>query len=260
MNVSPPMIYMFEFIVDDLIITHQNYCAPNEYPTAVEFSFRNNVYVNITDKDLGSYLEPLRPMYGKRCCFVLQSPVTEDDRVLIHVYKKQTNRCKFLVGLTEVSVKSLFDCVNRKFQNENTDWKKRWQTQLEQMPRMGLDRGLLDTCDCFDASYERSEQLCPLSEVTKRMVPIFNLCSQQTGNIIVIMRLYCHGPTIVSHFSQQVAPADAASPLRPLEKKQSSIRPEPRRKKHSSKRSRCTPCNKCSPCKTCKSSNFCSCN
>ncbi|KAL7734725.1 hypothetical protein ACLKA6_011014 [Drosophila palustris] len=200
MTVVPHLIYMFEFVVDDLVITHNNYCAPEEYPICVEICFRNSVYVSICDRDYGNRENPSRPKSGKRCIFALESPVTKDDRLLVYVYKKRSNCCKFLVGLMEVKIKYLFDRVKKSFDMGNFNWNKEWQEQLADMPKMKNSSYVLDRCDCYDSGFERREHFRPLSEVSKQMIPLFNLCNRQTGNIVLIMRLSCHGPTIVSAF------------------------------------------------------------
>ncbi|XP_034481140.1 uncharacterized protein LOC117786839 [Drosophila innubila] len=203
MSVVPHLLYMFEFVVDDLVITQQNYCAPEEYPICVEIIFRNSVYVNICDRDYGDRINPTRPKSGKRCIFALESPVTKDDRLLVYVYKKRSKCCKFLVGLMEVEIKFLFDRVKKSFDMGNINWNKQWQDQLADMPKMKNSSYVMDRCDCYDSGYERREQLNPLSEVSKQMIPLFNLCNRQTGNIVLLMRLSCHGPTVVSAFWKQ---------------------------------------------------------
>ncbi|KAM8709618.1 hypothetical protein ACLKA7_016431 [Drosophila subpalustris] len=196
------LIYMFEFVVDDLLITKQNLCAPEEYPTCVEITFRSSVFVSVCDREYGSCVNPCQSKCGKCCIFALESPVTDKDRLLIHVYKKRTNRCKFLIGLTELPMKPIFDRVKESFDIENPNWEKIWKEQLQVLPRMkGQNKDVMDNCACYDPGNERREQLCPTSELTKRLLPLFNLCKQQTGNMVLIMRLLCNGPAIVSTFS-----------------------------------------------------------
>ncbi|EDW69392.1 uncharacterized protein [Drosophila virilis] len=196
------LIYMLEFVVDDLLITRQNLCAPEEYPTCVEITFRSSVFLNICDREYGTCVNPKQPKCGKCCIFALESPITDKDRLLIHVYKKRTNRCKFLIGLTELPMKPIFDRVRESFDAENVNWEKIWHEQLQNIPKMkGPNKDVLDNCACYDPGHERREQLCPTSELTKRLLPLFNLCKQQTGNIVLIMRLLCNGPAIVSAFS-----------------------------------------------------------
>lgn len=43
-------LYMFEVVVDDLLITRQNLCAPEEYPTCTELTFRSSMYMCICDR------------------------------------------------------------------------------------------------------------------------------------------------------------------------------------------------------------------
>ncbi|EDV96012.1 GH15443 [Drosophila grimshawi] len=196
------LIYMFEFVIDDLLITKQNLCAPEEYPTCVEITFRSNVFLSICDREFGTCVNPKQCKCGKCVIFALDSPITDKDRLLIHVYKKKTNRCKFLIGLTELPMKPIFDRVKESFDAENINWDKNWVEQLQDLPKMkGPNKDALDNCSCYDTGYERREQLCPTSELTKRLLPLFNLCKQQTGNMVLIMRLLCNGPVIVSQFS-----------------------------------------------------------
>ncbi|XP_030375345.1 uncharacterized protein LOC115624683 [Scaptodrosophila lebanonensis] len=194
-------LYMFEFVVDDLLITRQNLCAPEEYPTCCEITFRSSVFVSICDREYGSCVNPCQPKCGKCCMFSLESPVTDKDRVLIHVYKKRTDRCKFLIGLSDLAAKPIFDRVNESFQAENPNWEKILNEHINNMPKMRqASKNPLDNCACYERAMERKEQLCPTSELSKRLLPLFNLCKMQTGNIVLIMRLVCNGPAIVSSF------------------------------------------------------------
>ncbi|XP_034105900.1 uncharacterized protein LOC117569020 [Drosophila albomicans] len=196
------LIFMLDFVIDDLLITRQNLCAPEEYPTCVEFTFRSSVFVSICDREYGSCVNPKQPKCCKCCIFALDSPVTDKDRLLIHVYKKRTMRCKFLIGLTELPMKPIFDRVRESFDIENPNWEKIWQDQLDKLPKMkGQNKVSLDNCACYDPGFERREQLCPTAETTKRLLPLFNLCKQQTGNMVLVMRLLCNGPAIVSTFA-----------------------------------------------------------
>ncbi|XP_064539942.1 uncharacterized protein LOC135429549 [Drosophila montana] len=201
MDFIPHLLYMFDFVVDDLVITRRNHCAPEEYSTCVELTFRSSVYANICDREYGGCIEPKQPQCGKCCIFALESPITEEDRLLVHVYKKRTDRCKFLIGFGEVKVKPLFDKIDKEFNTENWGWRSKRQDNMINLPLLkGSNRDLLDTCECFNAGFQRLEQLCPSYTMAKRMLPLFNICQQQTGNMVLIMRLLCHGPTIVSHF------------------------------------------------------------
>ncbi|XP_023169981.2 uncharacterized protein LOC111598796 [Drosophila hydei] len=202
-NIYAPktLIYMLEFVIDDLLITRQNLCAPEEYPTCVEITFRSTVFVSICDREYGACVNPKAPKCCKCCIFALEAPVTDKDRLLIHVYKKKTSRCKFLIGLTELPMKPIFDRVKESFDAENVNWEKIWSEQLQHVPKLkGTNREILDNCACYDRGNERREQLCQTSEITKRLLPLFNLCKQQTGNIVLIIRLVCNGPSLVSSF------------------------------------------------------------
>ncbi|KAH8415623.1 hypothetical protein KR222_006740, partial [Zaprionus bogoriensis] len=202
MTLANSLIYMFEFVVDDLVIVRQNLCAPEEYPTCVEITFRSSVFLSICDREYGSCVNPKQPKCGKCCIFALDSPVTDKDRLLIHVYKKRTSRCKFLIGLTDMPMKPIFDRVRESFDAENLNWEKIWTDQVINMPKLkGPNKDVMDNCACYDPGFERREQLCPTSEITKRLLPLFNLCKQQTGNIVIKMRLLCNGPAIVSAFA-----------------------------------------------------------
>ncbi|XP_060654113.1 uncharacterized protein LOC132789839 [Drosophila nasuta] len=249
MAVVPHLIYMFEFVIDDLVITLQNYCAPDEYPICVEISFRNCVYVIVCDRDSGNCVDPCRPKTGKRCLFPLTSPVTEEDRLHIHVYKRRSNCCKFLLGLSEISIHTLFKRVDKAFEAQNDGWLQRWMDQLADLPRMkDPASNVMDRCDCFDSSYERREQLCPVSSVIKQLVPIFNLCSRQTGNIVLIIRLACHGPTITSvYFRREDGKTEAMASSKQPQICPSSEAEEPRKchRSFACNRDKQCPCNIC---------------
>lgn len=189
---------MFEFIIDDLIIAHPNHCAPAEYSTCVEINFRNNVYVNICDSDYVGY----RIKRGKRCIFTMVRPITENDRLIIQVSKRKNVRnesnIKFILGTADVEVASLFETVNHKFKHENVDWFERRQNHLKKMPNLDTTtKDILDGCECYEVSDHRYEEMIPIYEITKRMVPLFNLCQYQTGNIFMIISLHCLGPSII---------------------------------------------------------------
>lgn len=239
-------IYMFEFVIDDLLITKQNLCAPEEYPTCVEITFRSSVFVSVCDREYGTCVNPNQSRCGKCCIFALDSPVTDNDRLLIHVYKKRNNRCKFLIGLTELPVKPIFDRVKESFDIENPNWEKLWKEQLQNLPRMkGENKGALDNCACYEPGNERREQLCPTAEFTKRLLPLFNLCKQQTGNMVLIMRLLCNGPSIISAFSLN-RPICSRNPTCPDPCCPPSPCPKP-----------CQSCRSCGPCEPCPGDPCC---
>lgn len=202
MVTSPPvpnLLYMFDFVIDDLVIIRKNHCAPEEYSTCVEFTFRSNLYISLCDREYGGCIDPKQAKCAKCCIFPLDKPVTDEDRLFIHVYKKRTGRCKFLIGMTEMAVKPLFDEIDKTFEAENTDWLTKRQDSLKGLPTLrGSNRDMLDRCECFNVGFRRQEQLCPNYVVVKRLLPLFNLCHQQTGNMVLLLRLLCHGPTIVS--------------------------------------------------------------
>ncbi|XP_037933722.1 uncharacterized protein LOC119669110 [Teleopsis dalmanni] len=208
-------LYMFEFVVDDLLITRPNCCAPEEYPTCCEISFRSSVFVNICDREFGQCVDMCAPKLGKCCLFSLESPVTDKDRLLIHIYKKKTEKCKFLIGATDLAIKTLFDKVTENFNIDNPNWEESLK-HTEPMPDFKKGKGndggeenggggkprssnVVDN-DCEDEDMGRREQFCPASELTKRLLPLFNMKGAQTGNIVLIMRLVCNGPAIVSSF------------------------------------------------------------
>ncbi|KAH8322672.1 hypothetical protein KR059_002814 [Drosophila kikkawai] len=234
-KIARNFLYMLEFVVDDLLITRQNMCAPEEYPTCTEITFRSSVYVNICDREVGTCVNPNSPKCGKCALFTLESPITNKDKLQVHVYKKRTESCKFLIGLTEVAVKPIFDRVKESFDAENPDWEGAMMGHVAQLPKMKgpNSKGLLDNCACYEKLNERHEQWCPTSELSKRLLPLFNLCKMQTGNIVLIMRLVCNGPTIVSTFpfsricSRNPKPLPCPPPCEPCP---------------------CSPCDPCDPC------------
>ncbi|XP_001352461.2 uncharacterized protein [Drosophila pseudoobscura] len=195
-------LYMFEFVVDDLLITRQNLCAPEEYPTCTEISFRSSVFLSVCDREYGACVNPCGPKCGKCCLFTLESPVTDKDRIQVHVYKKRTESCKFLIGLSDLAAKPIFERVNESFDAENPNWSKALQLHLQKMPKLRSPNKEMpqDDCYCYEPHSGRREQWCPTSELSKRLLPLFNLCNMQTGNIVLIMRLVCNGPAIVSSF------------------------------------------------------------
>lgn len=240
MTLANSLIYMMEFVIDDLVIVRQNLCAPEEYPTCVEISFRSNVFLNICDRDFGSCVNPRQPKCGKCCIFALDTPVTDKDRLMLHVYKKKTSRCKFLIGMTSMPLQPIFARVKASFDVENPGWEKIWQDQAEGLPTLkGPNKDALDNCACYDPGFERREQLCPTSELTKRLLPLFNLCKQQTGNIVLKMRLLCNGPAIVSCFALCNTTFCSRNPKCP---------PDPCCKPCPSPCGPCTPCGPCGPC------------
>ncbi|XP_017487351.1 PREDICTED: uncharacterized protein LOC108375719 [Rhagoletis zephyria] len=194
-------LYMFEFVVDDLLITRPNHCAPEEFPTCCEICFRSSVFVSICDREFGQCVDICAPKCGKCCLFSLESPVTEKDRLIIHIYKKKTDKCKFLVGATDIPIKPLFDKVTESFNIENPNWMEQLAKHTARMPypKTSSKTTVVDN-DCDEDSSGRPEQMCPTSELTKRLLPLFNMQHKQTGNLVLIMRLVCNGPTIVSSF------------------------------------------------------------
>ncbi|XP_061389993.1 uncharacterized protein LOC133325227 [Musca vetustissima] len=195
-------LYMFEFVVDDLLVTRPNYCAPDEYPTCCEVSFRNSVFVSICDREYGHCVDPNASKCGKCCLFSLESPIQDSDRLMLHVYKKKTDKCKFLIGCTDMPIRGLFDKVMESFEIENPNWEDGLKKHIQTMPQAGVPPkcpAIVDN-DCNEDSMGRKEQLCPTSELTKRLLPLFNLNGCQTGNIVMIIRLVANGPTIVSSF------------------------------------------------------------
>ncbi|XP_059226912.1 uncharacterized protein LOC106094572 isoform X2 [Stomoxys calcitrans] len=192
-------LYMFEFVVDDLLVTRPNHCAPEEYPTCCEISFRNSVFVSICDREYGHCVNPNASKCGKSCIFSLDKPLQDDDRLMIHVYKKKTENCKFLIGCTDMPIRGLFDKVMENFNIKNPNWLDLMRRHLQTMPQAGACSKVVDN-DCDEEASGRREQLCPTSELTKRLLPIFNLKGSQTGNIVMIIRLVANGPTMVFPF------------------------------------------------------------
>lgn len=193
-------LYMFEFVVDDLLITRPNHCAPEEYPTCCEISFRSSVFVSICDREFGGCIDTSAPKCGKCCLFSLESPVADKDRLLIHIYKKKTEKCKFLVGATDIAIKPLFDKVTESFNIENPNWMEKFSRHTQCLPDPKQPAKTVVDNDCENEEGGRKEQLCPTAELTKRLLPLFNMKGTQTGNLVLIMRLVCNGPTIVSSF------------------------------------------------------------
>ncbi|XP_017861148.1 PREDICTED: uncharacterized protein LOC108612701 [Drosophila arizonae] len=192
----PELLYMFEFVIDDLIIIRKNLCAPDEYPTCVEFTFRSNVYVTLCDREYGACVDESEPRTGKCCIFPLKGEVKDNERLYVNIYKKRTDCCKFLIGMAEMEVKPLFDYLNDIDQTD-TNWLNPQYTV--DLPKFGdTRRKSLNTVACFDPGLQRMEQLCPSFINVKNMLPIFNLYNQQIGNIVLKLRLLCHGPTIVA--------------------------------------------------------------
>ncbi|KAL5293170.1 hypothetical protein ACFFRR_011752 [Megaselia abdita] len=112
-------LYMFEFVVDDLLITTMNECAPEEYPTYVEMSFRSQCYVSICDQEEGGCMEATC-RNGKCALFALDEELAENDTLFVHVYKRRPGKkCKFLLGLAAVPVYAMFKKVTRHFHEEN---------------------------------------------------------------------------------------------------------------------------------------------
>ncbi|XP_068141816.1 uncharacterized protein [Drosophila tropicalis] len=194
-------IYMFEFVVDDILITRKNRCAPEEYPTCTELSFRSSVFCSVCDHEYGSCITPNQPKCGKCCLFTLDSPVTDKDRLQVHIYKKRSESCKFLIGLTDLAVKPMFDRVHESFDAENPNWERALAEHVANLPKMkSAHKTALDNCACYERGHARREQWCPTSETSKRLLPLFNLCKMQTGNIVLVLRLVCNGSAIVSTF------------------------------------------------------------
>ncbi|XP_016984136.1 uncharacterized protein LOC108048152 [Drosophila rhopaloa] len=193
-------LYMLEFVVDDLLITRQNLCAPEEYPTCTEITFRS-IFLNICDRENGTCVSPCSPKTGKCALFTLDTPITDEDVMNIHVYKKRSEGCKFLLGLTELKMKPIFDRVKKEFDSVNINWEENVMTHVSRLPRIRGPCKKINTCDCFEKHKTRLEAWCPTSEITKRMLPLFNLCKMQTGNIVLILRLVCNGPSVVSSFA-----------------------------------------------------------
>lgn len=197
MSFNPPeLLYMFEFVIDDLVIIRKNYCAPEEYPTCVEFVFRSNVCVTICDREYGACLDRTKPMCGKCCIFPMSGKIDDDERLQISVYKKRSDCCKFLIGMAEMKVKPLFDYLNE-IDKQETNWLD--NDVSFDLPEFGSNKShVLDMGECFDAERRRAEQLCPSLVNSKKMLPIFNAYNQQIGNIMLLLRLLCHGPRIVA--------------------------------------------------------------
>ncbi|XP_065360659.1 uncharacterized protein LOC135954418 [Calliphora vicina] len=196
-------LFMFEFVVDDLIITKPNYCAPEEFPTCCEVSFRNSVFVSICDREFGHCLDPCMPKCGKSCLFSLETPISEDDKLHIHIYKKKTEQCKFLIGCTDLPIKGVFDKVMENFNIENPNWQDVSARHVKTLPNPKESKKPPEIVDNDCDSYEegRREQLCPTSELTKQLLPLFNLKGCQTGNVVLLIRLVAIGPAIVSSFT-----------------------------------------------------------
>ncbi|KAM7355640.1 uncharacterized protein ACRADG_001639 [Cochliomyia hominivorax] len=195
-------LFMFEFVPDDLIITRPNNCAPEEFPTCCEVAFRNSVFVSICDREFGECIDPCMPKCGKSCLFSLETPITEADKLHIHIYKKKNEQCKFLIGCTDLPIKSLFDKVMENFNIENPNWQDIINRHIKSLPNPKephKQSEIIDN-DCDSMDEGRREQLCPTSELTKQLLPLFNLKGCQTGNIVLLIRLVAMGPAMVSSF------------------------------------------------------------
>ncbi|XP_055847126.1 uncharacterized protein LOC129912755 [Episyrphus balteatus] len=196
-------LYMFEFVVDDLLITRPNMCAPEEYPTCCELTFRSHVFVSICDKEFGGCIDTARKS-GKCCLFSLETPIMRTDRLQLHVFKKRTDQCKFLIGATEIPVHRMFDKVTDDFYARNPNWnahlknpKANARSSISKKNKVVID----NDCGAADSSATRKEELCPTYELSKKLLALSNMSGGlQTGNIVLIMRLACMGPTIVSPF------------------------------------------------------------
>ncbi|KAI8126309.1 hypothetical protein FF38_09130 [Lucilia cuprina] len=196
-------LFMFEFVVDDLIVTKPNYCAPEEFPTCCEVSFRNSVFVSICDREFGQCLDPCMPKCGKSCLFSLETPISDSDKLHVHIYKKKTEQCKFLIGCTDLPIKGVFDKVMENFNIENPNWQDVSAKHVKTLPNPKETKKSTEIVDNDCDSYEegRREQLCPTSELTKQLLPLFNLKGCQTGNVVLLIRLVAIGPAIVSSFT-----------------------------------------------------------
>ncbi|XP_016993191.3 transcriptional cofactor Bfc [Drosophila takahashii] len=202
-RLSDNFLYMLEFVIDDLLITRPNLCAPEEYPTCTEITFRS-IFLNIRDRENGECVNPCSPKCGKCTLFTLDSPITDEDVMHIQVYKKRTEDCKFLLGLAELPMKPIFDRVKKEFDFRNINWEENVMTHVSGLPKIRGPCKRINACvTCYEKHRERREQWCPTSELTKRMLPLFNLCKMQTGNIVLILRLVCNGPSVVTSFPVQ---------------------------------------------------------
>uniref|UniRef100_A0A1B0G0X9 Transcriptional cofactor Bfc domain-containing protein n=1 Tax=Glossina morsitans morsitans TaxID=37546 RepID=A0A1B0G0X9_GLOMM len=162
---------------------------------------RNSVFLSICDREFGQCVDPTAPKCGKCCLFSLDAPVSDADKMLVHIYKKKTNKCKFLVGCTDMPIKGLFDKVMENFNVENPNWEETTKKHISNIPHpLEPKPSQIVDNDCDDDSVGRREQMCPTSEMNKRLLPIFNLKGAQTGNVVLIIRLVANGPAIVSYF------------------------------------------------------------
>ncbi|XP_020801470.1 uncharacterized protein LOC110178625 [Drosophila serrata] len=193
------LFWMMEFVVDDMLITRQNKCAPEEYPTCVEITFRSSIYLCVCDREYGSCVNPTSPQVGKCVMFTLDSPVTDEDKLYIHVYKKRSGNCKYLLGMAEMQAKPIFDRVKKDFDAQNLNWEESVMYNVKTKPRL-KKCVKANSCSCYGTVPERQEQYIATSELTKRMLPLFNQCKMQTGNLVLLMRVVCSGPSIVSSF------------------------------------------------------------
>lgn len=53
---------------------------------------------------------------------------------------------------------------------------------------------------CTTEMYPRQEEYCPTAEISKKLLALLHCNGKQTGNIVLVIRLSCMGPCIVSPF------------------------------------------------------------
>lgn len=124
-------LYTLEFFVENLRVSKPNECAPPEYPTNVEFRFRQGFYCSIPPHQIGSITEQGskdnerwtpsdREKKGRCCVFTLERPIDDSDYLDVRVYKKMDDRCKFLIGQLEIPLTKTFQELMAKFYAENS--------------------------------------------------------------------------------------------------------------------------------------------
>lgn len=130
-------LYTIEFLVQNLTITKGNICAPQSYPVNAEFKFRRGLFVSIPQSDFGAVVDKTNPprssqvsgyyddyeysndrnnrKSGRCCAFTLDRPLDSNEALDIRVYKKKSDKCKFLIGMAELPLSNQFQELMDKF-------------------------------------------------------------------------------------------------------------------------------------------------
>lgn len=186
---SQNFLYALECLVEHISITRPNECAPEEYPTCVEISFRSNIFLSVCETNLEN---KNRIKSGKSCLFALDKPVTNNDKLEISLFKKKIEKCKFLIGSTDIAIKSMFDKVIENFKKINS----------KIIDNNAISKDNKKQTDQESSGFVKGkEDFIPASEVIKRLLPLFDAKGRQSGSIIIFLRLSCIGPIVTSTFT-----------------------------------------------------------